>query len=89
MSLNNLYTNLYLQQSENAKVEQHRLKCSVVEPLHTSLSSTANIQMFELPEDLVDRIEQLKNTVRHTSLFNKECLVDFPISDMFFVINNN
>lgn len=63
-------------QSENAKVEQHRLKCSVVEPLHTSLSSTANIQMFELPEDLVDRIEQLKNTVCQMCDYNKRIYKD-------------
>lgn len=63
-------------QSENVKVEQHRLKCSIVEPLQASLPPNGNIPSSVIPEDLIDKIEHLKMVVYQMCECNKQLSKD-------------
>ncbi|XP_065211892.1 motile sperm domain-containing protein 2-like [Planococcus citri] len=63
-------------QSENVKIEQHRLRCSVVQPLPASLPPNGNIPSSVIPEDLVDKIENLKMMMYQMCECNKQLSKD-------------
>lgn len=54
-----------MQRCDTVKLEQHRLKCSVVEPLESSnVHTNGNATHFTSPDDLHEKVEQLRSLVR-------------------------
>lgn len=53
-----------LQRCDTVKLEQHRLKCSVVEPLESSnVHTNGNAAHYTSPDDLHEKVDQLRKLV--------------------------